>query len=103
RPSVEDRVRQAFAECLEIQDVAPDDDFFAIGGDSLRAAMVLERIFQTLQVRLPPDVFFTSPTPRLLAAAIGTQAADAAPPAESAGVIPIHAEGAASRCSSRTA
>lgn len=87
----EDAIQAAFAACCRIAYVAPDDDFFEIGGNSLHAARVLERIYQTLHVRLQPDVFFTCPTPRLLAGAVAAHHAEA--PARDGSIVPLNAEG----------
>lgn len=89
---LEDRVRKVFADTFRTADVPANADFFAIGGDSLRAAVVLERIFRTLHVRLPPDVFFTCPTPRLLAKAIAAQESDR-PSVDSGSIVPLSASG----------
>jgi pimeloyl-ACP methyl ester carboxylesterase len=89
---VENHIRMAFAACFKIADVGLDDDFFALGGDSLRAAKMLERIAKTLHVRLEPDVFFTAPTPRLLAEAVATCRADDRP-AASPSLVQLRAGG----------
>lgn len=91
--AVENAVRRAFVESLGIAAVALDDDFFELGGDSLRAAKVLEHLFATLHVRLPPDIFFTCPTPRALAAAIETHRAGRTAD-DGASVVPLSTGGA---------
>ena len=98
----EEEIQAAFADCFRISDVAPDDDFFAMGGNSLRAAMVLERIFRRFHIRLQPDVFFTCPTPRLLAGAVAAHRVEA-PALDGGSLVPLSAADRASRCSSFTA
>jgi hypothetical protein len=39
----EDQLRRVWSEVLEIADVSPDDDYFAIGGDSLRALTIINK------------------------------------------------------------
>lgn len=90
--TTEERIREAFTERLGAESVAPDDDFFAMGGDSLAAATILEHLARTLDVRLPPDIFFTCPTPRSLAAAVVANRVAGAP-ADSPSVVPLSAEG----------
>jgi acyl carrier protein len=51
--------------------VAVDDNFFAIGGDSLRAIDVADRIRQRLEVPLEYTDVFDHPTPSALAALVG--------------------------------
>jgi acyl carrier protein len=46
--------------------VGPDDNFFALGGDSIGALNVVFRLEQVFGIEVPPSVLFDSPTPRLL-------------------------------------
>ncbi|RZV47470.1 MAG: amino acid adenylation domain-containing protein [Acidimicrobiales bacterium] len=48
-------------------DVSADDDFFALGGDSLRAVELVTEIEDRLGVRVPIGQLVDAPTPRLLA------------------------------------
>jgi aryl carrier-like protein len=43
------------------------DNFFNLGGDSLRAVQIVARLRETFQVELSLDDFFQSPTIRALA------------------------------------
>src|SRR5438874_546004 len=51
-----------FAEVLGRRTVAPTDDFFDLGGDSLRATQVLARVAALYGVELRIDDFFANPT-----------------------------------------
>ncbi|MFC9912531.1 amino acid adenylation domain-containing protein [Streptomyces sp. NPDC127197] len=68
----ERRVADAWQRILEAGPPGPDDDFFAVGGDSL-AAM---RIVQLIDPHLPVAEFFGHPTVRKLAARLRTLAAE---------------------------
>lgn len=59
-----------FAEVLGVERVGALDNFFALGGDSLRAFQVLGRVRERLQVDLPILELFKAPTVALLAASI---------------------------------
>lgn len=49
---VEKRIGAIWAEMLGVEAVAPDADFFALGGDSILAVQVLSRIHSELDVLL---------------------------------------------------
>lgn len=59
-----------FRRSLGGVDVEPDDDFFALGGDSLQALQIVTGAQEAFDLELPPDVLFRHPTPRSLAAAL---------------------------------
>ncbi|HEU0012159.1 MAG TPA: amino acid adenylation domain-containing protein, partial [Longimicrobium sp.] len=78
-------IARIWAEVLGVENVAAHDDFFALGGHSLRATQVLSRIQHALGVRLPVRAFFADPTVAGLAARVDEQRGapgDAEPPAE---------------------
>ncbi len=54
---------------LDVDEVARDADFFALGGDSLLATQVIHGIAQTFGVVLPLEQMFDTPTVATLAAA----------------------------------
>ncbi|KZM37258.1 linear gramicidin synthase subunit D [Oerskovia enterophila] len=59
-------VREVFAQALGVQDVADDDNFFALGGDSI----VAMKVTTTLRARgwtVDPRSVFAAPTPASLA------------------------------------
>ncbi len=72
--SVQDRVCELFAEVLRIDDVAPDDDFFVLGGYSLPATRLVGRIRSELDTELTLRQLFASPTPAGVVATIGALA-----------------------------
>jgi len=60
-------IAKAFAAALQLEAVAPNEDFFALGGDSLAAAEVCLTIERDLGAFLRPSAFLTAPTVRDLA------------------------------------
>ncbi|MFD4205269.1 amino acid adenylation domain-containing protein [Micromonospora tulbaghiae] len=58
-----DLVRSIFAAVLDRPTVAPDDNFFDLGGESLLASRLLTRLQATFGAQLTPRQFFTAPTP----------------------------------------
>lgn len=62
RTPVEESVTGIWEEVLALDRVGIHDDFFALGGHSLRAAQVISRVIQMFQVELPVESLFNSPT-----------------------------------------
>ncbi|WP_435795219.1 amino acid adenylation domain-containing protein [Nocardia aurea] len=60
-------VATAFEQVLDVHQVGVDDDFFALGGDSLTASLVAARVGAALDVRVPVRSLFESPTVKDLA------------------------------------
>ncbi|MGG7570961.1 type I polyketide synthase [Streptomyces sirii] len=56
------RTRQLWSELLGVVDIAPGDDFFALGGDSLLATRLASRMHRAFGVRLPLDELFDEPS-----------------------------------------
>jgi acyl-CoA synthetase (AMP-forming)/AMP-acid ligase II/acyl carrier protein len=63
----ESALAQIYAEVLGVDSVTPTDNFFALGGDSLRAFQVIARVRNAFDVNLSIGTIFTKPTVRELA------------------------------------
>ncbi|WP_016701119.1 non-ribosomal peptide synthetase, partial [Actinoalloteichus spitiensis] len=68
------RLCALFAEVLEVPEVRTDDDFFALGGDSLRAFTLVARIRADLGIEAGIRVLFDNPTVAAFTAATGDPA-----------------------------
>jgi acyl transferase domain-containing protein/acyl carrier protein len=68
--STENKMIAMLQDLLGIEDVGPEDDFFEMGGDSLRAMTLSKRIYREFNVNIPIEKFFTHNNPRLLAGEI---------------------------------
>jgi acyl-CoA synthetase (AMP-forming)/AMP-acid ligase II/acyl carrier protein len=60
-------VAATICEVLGREVVGRNDNFFSLGGDSLRATQVLTRLGQSLGFQIPVPTIFRCPTPALLA------------------------------------
>jgi aryl carrier-like protein len=78
RPARERALSEVFARVLKLSTVAPDTDFFAAGGDSLRAAMLIAGARRS-GVAVTLEQILHHPTPRGLAAVAGACGSAAAP------------------------
>ncbi|MGH9334264.1 MAG: amino acid adenylation domain-containing protein, partial [Vicinamibacteria bacterium] len=83
RTPVEEAVAAIWAEVLDVESVGVDDDFFDLGGHSLKATRVVSRIRKTFDVELPIRALFENPSVAGLARAIETRRG-----LESAGSVP---------------
>jgi acyl carrier protein len=70
RERLQARIKQVWREALGIEKIEMQDDFFAIGGDSLVATQVVARLSEMFSVALPIGELFESPTIEHLAAAV---------------------------------
>lgn len=57
-PAVEDTVAKVLAAVLERSTIDPHDDFFVLGGDSLRAVHAILQLNTTMQTQLPVSALF---------------------------------------------
>ncbi|WP_280406576.1 amino acid adenylation domain-containing protein, partial [Nocardia carnea] len=71
---VEEIVANVFADVLGVQRVGADDDFFALGGNSLIATQVAARLGAALDTQVPVRVLFEASTVAALAARVHEQA-----------------------------
>lgn len=62
RGSVEACVRKAIEDTLQVAEVSPADDLFALGLDSLTATRIVVRIRHELDVELPVIAMFEHAT-----------------------------------------
>jgi amino acid adenylation domain-containing protein/non-ribosomal peptide synthase protein (TIGR01720 family) len=69
---MEEMIAGAFAKVLGVDRVGADDDFFVLGGDSLRASLVAAHIGAALDARVPVRAVFEAPTVAELAAHAGS-------------------------------
>jgi acyl transferase domain-containing protein/thioesterase domain-containing protein/acyl carrier protein len=67
---VERTLAESWRELLGVEDVGRDDDFFALGGDSLTAVRLFARIRKQFSVDLPLATLFQAPTLATLAALV---------------------------------
>jgi acyl transferase domain-containing protein/acyl-CoA synthetase (AMP-forming)/AMP-acid ligase II/NADPH:quinone reductase-like Zn-dependent oxidoreductase/acyl carrier protein len=65
------KIREIWAEVLEIESVAPRDGFFELGGHSLLVPQLQMKLEQGLNMPVPISVLFSCPTPADMAAELG--------------------------------
>jgi acyl transferase domain-containing protein/acyl carrier protein len=63
---LETAVSEIFAEFLGQDNILPDEDFFAAGGDSLKAIHLIALLNDKYQMVIPLEIFFTTPTVRAM-------------------------------------
>ncbi|AYN38048.1 amino acid adenylation domain-containing protein [Streptomyces dangxiongensis] len=71
RTPAERLVAAAWTDVLDTGEVGADDDFFALGGDSILAVRVTSRLRAAFGTDVSPRLLFTHPTLSALAAALG--------------------------------
>jgi len=70
RTPVEEMIAAIWSEVLGVAPVGREDDFFQLGGHSLKAMQVLSRVREALQVELTPRRLLEEPTVAGLAGAV---------------------------------
>ncbi len=80
--ATEAAVAGIWCEVLRLDGVGATDDFFDLGGHSLKATRILTRVGSRLGVELPVGVIFDHPTVRGIAALVDEQRAQARVPDE---------------------
>ncbi|MFD9723256.1 amino acid adenylation domain-containing protein [Streptomyces sp. NPDC059072] len=85
RNAIEETIAGVWSEVLEIEGFGVDDDFFALGGNSILSVRAVARMRKALGIKLSPRVLFDTPTVAALAASVATaeQGGDAPIPAVS--------------------
>ncbi|HYH08467.1 MAG TPA: condensation domain-containing protein [Thermoanaerobaculia bacterium] len=67
RGEIETAIRDIWQSVLAVENIGPDDDFFILGGHSVKAILALSRIAKKLGTRLEVRDLFDHPTVRGLA------------------------------------
>ena len=62
RTSIEAKLVEIWSTILKIEPIGIDDNFFQLGGDSILAAQIINRIRDSMQVDLSFVIFFEQPT-----------------------------------------
>src|SRR6185436_20195650 len=73
---LEAKLTALWGEVLGVESVGPHDDFFALGGHSVFAAVLMHRVGEELGADLPLRALFATPTVAGLAAAVAARAAE---------------------------
>ncbi|UCH93122.1 MAG: amino acid adenylation domain-containing protein [Candidatus Aminicenantes bacterium] len=59
---VEQKLVETWQSFFKYEPIGIDDDFFELGGDSLKATTLIARIYQELEIQLPLEEVFNHPT-----------------------------------------
>ncbi len=87
--AVETAIVAVWERVLGVEPIGVDDDFFALGGDSLAALEMAIAVSEALGRTVREDLAFSHPTPKALAAALGAESDDLGSPEPTpAGVAP---------------
>ncbi|HWM88912.1 MAG TPA: amino acid adenylation domain-containing protein, partial [Kofleriaceae bacterium] len=78
--SIQEALAAIWSGLLGIDQVSLEDDFFALGGHSLRATQLVSRVHSTLGVELPVRAVFEAPTLGALAERVEAAQGVTAPP-----------------------
>ena len=71
RGALEFEIANIWKEILGVEDVAPDEDFFELGGTSLHAARVVTKTRAAFGVKLSAQTLLEHPTLAAFAAQVG--------------------------------
>ncbi|HEV2637459.1 MAG TPA: amino acid adenylation domain-containing protein [Actinocrinis sp.] len=71
RSPIEKAITKIWAEVLGTERIGVHDNFFHLGGHSLLATQVVSRLGRLIDTDVPVRTLFSSPTPALLAVALG--------------------------------
>ncbi|MEC3978261.1 non-ribosomal peptide synthetase [Amycolatopsis sp. H20-H5] len=69
-PSTRARVAAIWQEVLDVPELADDDDFFVLGGHSLKVTRVASRVKAAFGVNVPLRLLFANPTVKAFAVAV---------------------------------
>ena len=70
RTDIEAELASIWSEVLAVEQIGLDDNFFQLGGDSMLATQIVNRIREAMQVEIPFLIFFQQPTPGNMAVKI---------------------------------
>jgi acyl carrier protein len=65
--SLAQEISALWTECLNGRDVGPDDEFFALGGNSLIGIRIIDRVAREYGVELSVREFYLAQTPARVA------------------------------------
>ncbi|PZE20566.1 non-ribosomal peptide synthetase [Paenibacillus xerothermodurans] len=88
RTELEERLAEIWQEVLGVERVGIDDDFFSLGGHSLKAMLLTSRMHQQVEREVPIKLLFERPTIRGLAESLQAATEDSAGVIEPAQVQP---------------
>jgi acyl carrier protein len=73
RSSIEKKLASIWSEVLGVQQIAPTDNLFDLGGHSLLITRIISRIRSSFQVDVPIHTFFEAPTVTAIAEVVESQ------------------------------
>ncbi len=77
RTPIEQELVTIFSEVLGLQEIGVNDNFFQLGGDSILATQIVNRVREVMQVELSFLIFFQQPTVESIAISIAQLKAEA--------------------------
>ena len=76
RTTIEAKLAEIWSEVLKIEKIGIDDNFFQLGGDSILAAQIVNRVREAIAVELSFLIFFQQPTVAEMAVRIAQSQAE---------------------------